>query len=224
VTLRIYHRNYGSNFSLQPDDTPKDFQIINLGQKEYEVTLYMRPGVILTGTVTDRDGNPIAGARVSEMKSTRRFETGGNGYYELFGLPVNQGLELFVFAQDYEQQVMNPELFTFPTGEHNLDWQLGKGGSVRGTVQGYTGAEEVYVVAYCFRPADLKQLPFGHGDFTINPNYFLGSLRPGQYELRIYGRDRGASIDPYVRTAPFSITYDQDPPTTVLPTITWPGN
>lgn len=226
VTLRVYHREFGSSFSISPDAEAKDFQIIALADSETDVTIYMKPGVSLRGTVTARDfGAPVAGVQVSEISSGRFTQTGQDGFYILDGLPAQQGLRLVIIADGYEEIFLDPQKLRFPVGMHELSFQVGRGGTIRGRVTPMSGdfgiflqrinrgdPEEFYARAYCAQPDWEYAIPAAYKDPYISPEgyYNLTGLTAGTYVIRVYRRPGGENETPLAESAPFHLGYEQN--------------
>ncbi|HNT36071.1 MAG TPA: carboxypeptidase regulatory-like domain-containing protein, partial [bacterium] len=166
ITLRVYHREFGSSFSVKSDEQVRDFQIVTLSGAETDVSIYMRRGVALRGTVTARSsGEPVGGVQISEIASGRFTQTGQDGFYLLDGLSAQQGLRLAIVADGYEEIFLDPQKLSFPIGMHDLSFQVGRGGTIRGHVTPMSGdykiflqrvnrgdEEEFYARAYCTQP------------------------------------------------------------------------
>lgn len=190
--------NYGSYF--RPIGSDEDYDVIhflNVNRENNFIQLEMRKGVTIYGKITNREGNPISGARVSEMSSSLSAQTGGDGMYRLSGLPEGTGLRLVIAADGYEEKWMNPQEFTFTTPEEELNWTLLRGGTVRGNINLVSGNDsdsainlyDIHVKAHCIQPADPRQIEYNYKDVKpLGGIYTLPHLTPGTYQVEVWQR------------------------------------
>ncbi|QDV51181.1 carboxypeptidase regulatory-like domain-containing protein [Gimesia fumaroli] len=122
----------------------KNTQTINLaGQDTTRVTVKLKPGFTLYGTVRDETGSPVPGAGISARvpgDHTNRAggytKTDAKGQYRIESLPL-QGLNLLVRKDGYARISPKVETIARPMGERKYDITLPKrktGGSIRGTI------------------------------------------------------------------------------------------
>lgn len=122
----------------------KDTQTINLaGQEIIRVTVKLKPGFTLYGTIHDEAGKPVPGAGISARlpgdhsnRSGGYMKTDARGQYRFEMLPL-QGLNLLVRKDGYEMISSKMDAIPRPMGERKFDITLPKrktGGAIRGTI------------------------------------------------------------------------------------------
>ncbi len=124
-------------------------QAVNLANTDAaRITIELEPGGVLSGTVTDEAGQPLAGAGVSVFPADFRggqtvyLKTDAKGGYRFPYLPIDKGLVLMVSKDGYLEVRPRFTLADAPGHERTLDISLERrpfGGSVRGTVVGPDG-------------------------------------------------------------------------------------
>ncbi|QDT21380.1 carboxypeptidase regulatory-like domain-containing protein [Gimesia chilikensis] len=122
----------------------KNTQTINLsGEETTRVTVKLKPGFTLYGTVRDEAGKPVPGAGIdarvpgdSSNRSGGYMKTDAKGRYRFETLPL-QSLDLSVRKDGYEMISPRVNAIPRPMGERKFDITLPKrktGGAIRGTI------------------------------------------------------------------------------------------
>jgi len=185
------------------------------------VVVTIRRGVVLTGRVSDPDGNPIAGAEVSAgrsfsvrsssggsltrvraemMEAPRTVRSGGDGAFELRGLAPGD-VALVVRAPGRATETVDPVRLVRGGRPDPVEIVLGPGATISGRIVRRTGegASGYYVLARNPRkpsdgPGNTSATPEADGTFRIE------GLRAGEtYDLQLFGG--GAGFGPGPRKA-----------------------
>ncbi len=185
------------------------------------VVVTIRRGVVLTGRVSDPDGNPIAGAEVSAgrsfsvrsstggsltrvraemMEAPRTVRSGDDGAFELRGLAPGD-VAVVVRAPGRATETVDPVRLVRGGRPDPVEIVLGPGATISGRIVRRTGegASGYYVLARNPRkpsdgPGNTSATPEADGTFRIE------GLRVGEtYDLQLFGG--GAGFGPGPRKA-----------------------
>lgn len=198
-----YEKGKVGGISLQP------------GESRAGAVVTLRRGLVVTGTVKDSEGNPIAGAEltlassrvVSSSRGGMRMQmvfggpsdsptarSGADGRFELKGIPAGDWA-FTAKAPGRATEVVDPVKLVRDTKPDPLDVVLSPGAAIAGFVLRKTGGgAEGYAVIP--RPSG-KPVAGGFGPGGVTPTgpdgaFFLDGLKAGEsYDLQLFGGARG---------------------------------
>lgn len=182
------------------------------------VVVTIRRGVVLTGRVSDPDGNPIAGAEVSAgrsfsvrsssggsltrvrvemMEAPRTARSGGDGAFELRGLAPG-GVSVTVKAPGRATETVDPVLLERGARPDPVEIVLGPGATISGRIVRRTGegASGYFVLAQ-----NPQKPSGGRGTTSATPEadgtFRIEGLRAGEtYDLQLFGTSAGLGPGP----------------------------
>ncbi|MBP7674953.1 MAG: carboxypeptidase regulatory-like domain-containing protein [Thermoanaerobaculia bacterium] len=182
------------------------------------VVVTIRRGVILTGRVSDPDGNPIAGAEVSAgrsfsvrsssggsltrvrvemMEAPRTAQSGGDGAFELRGLAPG-GVSVTVKAPGRATETVDPVLLERGARPDPVEIVLEPGATISGRIVRRTGggASGYFVLAQ-----NPRKPSGGRGSTSATPEadgtFRIEGLRAGEtYDLQLFGTSAGFGPGP----------------------------
>ncbi|HQN06023.1 MAG TPA: carboxypeptidase-like regulatory domain-containing protein [Thermoanaerobaculia bacterium] len=182
------------------------------------VVVTIRRGVVLTGRVSDPDGNPIAGAEVSAgrsfsvrsssggsltrvrvemMEAPRTARSGGDGAFELRGLAPG-GVSVTVKAPGRATETVDPVLLERGARPDPVEIVLEPGATISGRIVRRTGegASGYFVLAQ-----NPRKPSGGRGSTSATPEadgtFRIEGLRAGEtYDLQLFGTSAGFGPGP----------------------------
>jgi hypothetical protein len=175
------------------------------GDGPFEVAYDVPKGFTLTGRVTDLGGRPIAGARVRAdggLYDKRESTTDGDGRYALEGLndrrvTLGSCYALSASANGRATEV-NRECFSrVSLMERTLDFALGEGGTVRGTLRTKEGAPAAGVLVKVVAGGALFIAPGVDMPAAVtdrNGQYELSHVPAGKVRLVVGGSTRSLRV------------------------------
>lgn len=182
------------------------------------VVVTIRRGVVLTGRVSDPDGNPIAGAEVSAgrsfsvrsssggsltrvrvemMEAPRTARSGGDGAFELRGLAPGS-VSVTVKAPGRATETVDPVLLERGARPDPVEIVLEPGATISGRIVRRTGegASGYFVLAQ-----NPRKPSGGRGSTSATPEadgtFRIEGLRAGEtYDLQLFGTSAGFGPGP----------------------------
>jgi protocatechuate 3,4-dioxygenase beta subunit len=178
--------------------------------QELELSFRLEPGTCIVGRVTDRDGRPVAGAKLTVVPAgidwthpdTRiRARTDADGRYVVVNARSERVPVLKVVVDAIEQgYILEETAFPTPTGGvFEVDLTLRKGLRIAGRVVDAKGrpvaGADVYLWEHYRDPEVTDRLEVrGHVKTDAEGRFEDDAFRPGSYRIVVRGEHDGSPI------------------------------